>query len=275
MKPNDPKRGAAMASAAATAAGVTAAATLMYAPAAGATTDEAVSYAYGISARGLAEVPPTPYIESMGAPQHKNLVEASLPEGSDLKASAHLVNLHAKKDQAKVHIVDADVASGQLPQELEAMLPSSSGITAHVLKARCHKGEGSSKILKLEIGGQEIPPQGHGSKVEPNTTIAVPPGDQGEKLVEITLNKQVEHEDGSLTVTALQVKVLEGTAAGQVVNLAQAHCGPVAGGNGSPAPDPTPTESETTPPDDDKPTHENLPPAPAPDPVSGDFAVTG
>lgn len=270
MKLNDPKRGAA-AGAAVTAAGVTAAAALMCAPAAGATTGEPVSYAYGISAHGLAEVPPTPYVESMGHPQHKNLVEPSLPEGSDLRASAHLVNLHAMKDQAKVHIVDADVASGQLPEELQALLPSSSGITAHVLKARCHKGEGSSKILKLEIGGQKIPPRGQGPKVEPNTTIAVPPGDQGQKLVEITLNKQVEHEDGSLTVTALQVKVLEGTAAGQVVNIAQAHCGGVAGGDESP--DPTPTESETTPPPDkDGP---KPPPAPAPEPAPGNFPVTG
>ena len=327
MSKHDPRRSV-RAGAAVAVAGMAAAAGLAYAPAAVAAS---TSYAYGVSASGLVDITPTPYVKSSGAPAHAQLVKASLPPESSL-VTAKLLNVHANEGKAKAHVVGLslgneqllDTLDDQVPEQLRGQLSdleqqlsqlakkvpgagkavgsASSGlISAQVLKARCHKGEGRSKILKLRVGGEKIEvPAGLG-KVDPNTTIALPP-EGATQLVEITLNKQVQHDDGSLTVTALQIKLLEGTPAEQVINVAQAHCGGDGeydeGGKDSPSPQPTepenPQESEkpgpdgqTDAPDDpetsgpeektDAPSSDeaDVPAAPAPEPATGNFPITG
>ncbi|MGH3322198.1 MAG: choice-of-anchor P family protein, partial [Nocardioidaceae bacterium] len=141
--------------------------------------------------------------------------------------------------------------------------PPKLGLKAEVIKATCTGGRGAVEIVGLTAGGKPVIP-GDETSVPANTTIAVPPGSDS-PVAEIALNKQVKQDDGSLTVTALHVELLDGTKLGQVVNVAQAHCGMTAGHE---TPGPGPTEQPG-------PGGGNAPEASAPEPVSGSLPVTG
>ncbi len=260
MKVRNMKQRSVRAGAAATAAGMAAAASLALVPSAAAS-PEGGSYAYAISASGIIDIQKTPYVSSNGKPQHDNLAHAALPQDNPA-VEAKVLNVKAQqghKSWAKV--VGLRLGGGQnplteqLPAELRQQLEG--GLGAKVLKATCNGGEGDTQVVGLTLGGKEIP-EGKG-KVPANTTIAIPPGAE-QQIAKITLNKQVT-EGGGLTVTALQIKLLGNTPGKQVINVAQAHCAkaPSSGDSTNPGPG-----------NGGKP-----PQAPAPDPADGNLPITG
>jgi hypothetical protein len=194
--------------------------------------------AFGVSATGLVNIPQTPAVSSLTGPGHKSLVE--LPANPLVKLKA--LHTSAAAGASRASIVDLKVAKPAL--------------SAHLITSKCVGGVGSSHLVKASIAGHRL-----AADAAPNSTVAIPV--QGLGSVSVVLNKQVHNADGSLTVTAIEVKV--GLAAGkaQAIAISSATC---AAGDATPpkTPGPTPT-STSTPPGQ----------APVPTPVPSDLPVTG
>jgi hypothetical protein len=137
--------------------------------------------------------------------------------------TAKAITSSAKQDgsgpvQAKAAIVDA---------ALPVLAPlAGSTPKASVISSECNStAEGitaSSDIANLDLGRIGKLPVG----TAPNQKIGVP------GVVQVIVNEQIKHADGSLTVNALHVKLLGGQATGALGNgdivLASSTCGKVA-----------------------------------------------
>jgi len=170
-----------------------------------------VSWAYGVSAVGLVNVPQTPQVSSLKGPRDKSLAE--LPPNPLVKLK--VLHTSATPGRSRASVVDLKVARAAL--------------SAHLVTA-------------------------------PNSTVAVPVAGLG--TVSVVLNKQTRGADGSLTVTAIEVKLTLATGQAQAIDVSSATCS--AGTPKVPTPTPTPTRTGTTPPS-----------APVPTPVPTDLPVTG
>lgn len=191
------------------------------------------SSAFGLAATGLVNVPATPAVSSATAPYDKSLLE--LPPNPLVKLK--VLHTSAKGDRSRASVVDLRVAQAAL--------------SAHLITAKCQGGQGSSHLVKASLGGKRL-----AVDAAPNSTVTVPV--QGVGTVSATLNKQVKNADGSLTVTAIEVKLTLATGQAQTIAVSSATCS--AGDPSTPTPTPT-----------------NTPPgqAPAPTPVPTDLPVTG
>lgn len=251
-----------------TVAGVTA--TAMLAGSASAATGGSQASAFALSAEGPVPIDPVSAVSSTGSPESTSAAE--LPENPLLSASA--LSTQASPGRARASVADLNLGDG--------------AIAASLITATCTNGAGSAKLADLVIGGQHMP-----ASPAPNTTISVPPeggqvptdkakaltdkvksmvgdnealsdlqdraktlADSGLKVT-LTLNKQVPGDDGSLTVTALELKVSVGGKS-ETISVASATCNAVSNA--------TPTIAPTQPAGNE---------APAPEPVTGDFTVTG
>jgi hypothetical protein len=198
-----------------------------------------VSSAYGVSATGLVNLPAIPTASSVAGPRDKSLVE--LPPNPLVKLKA--LHTSATAGGSRASVVDLKVAKAAL--------------SAHLITAKCVGGEGSSHLVKASIGGHRL-----AVDAAPNSAVNVPI--QGLDAVSVVLNKQVRNPDGSLTVTAIEVRLGLVGGMGQAIDISSATC---AAGDATPpkvpgSPAPTPT---TNPPGE----------APAPTPVPSDLPVTG
>jgi hypothetical protein len=196
------------------------------------------SSAYGLSATGLVNVPAVPQVTSATGPHDKSLAE--LPPNPLVKLK--VLHTSAVGDRSRASVVDLKVAKAAL--------------SAHLITAKCVGGQGSSHLVKASLAGKRL-----AVDAAPNSTVAVPV--QGIGTVSVVLNKQVHNPDGSLTVTAIEVKLALATGEAQTIDISSATCAA-----GAPKPPTTPTPT---------PTPTNTPPgqAPVPTPVPSDLPVTG
>lgn len=194
------------------------------------------SSAYGLSATGLVNVPAVPLVNSVTGAHDKSLAE--LPPNPLVKLK--VLHTSAVPGRSRASVVDLKVAKAAL--------------SAHLITAKCVGGQGSSHLVKASLAGKRL-----AVDAAPNSTVAVPV--QGLGTVSVVLNKQVHNPDGSLTVTAIEVKLALATGEAQTIDISSATCAA-----GAPTPPTTPT-----------PTPSNTPPgqAPVPTPVPSDLPVTG
>jgi hypothetical protein len=194
------------------------------------------SSAYGLSATGLVNVPAVPLVNSVTGAHDKSLAE--LPPNPLVKLK--VLHTSAVPGRSRASVVDLKVAKAAL--------------SAHLITAKCVGGQGSSHLVKASLAGKRL-----AVDAAPNSTVAVPV--QGLGTVSVVLNKQVHNPDGSLTVTAIEVKLALATGKDQTIDISSATCAA-----GAPTPPTTPTPTPTTTPPGQ---------APVPTPVPGDLPVTG
>ncbi|WP_236792499.1 choice-of-anchor P family protein [Amycolatopsis sp. GM8] len=111
---------------------------------------------------------------------------------------------------------------------VDATLPVLAGLTggtpsASVIAAKCASTAsgvtGSSQVVGLDLGQLGTVPVA----AAPNTALGLP------GIVQVIVNEQIHHDDGSLTVNALHIKLLGGQLTGALgsgdIVLASATCG--------------------------------------------------
>ena len=226
--------------------------------------------AYALSASGLINITKLPHVVGEGK---DHLVHADLPTGSDRILHAGVFNSAVEEGYAKASTADVELG-----------LPGAPVISLGLVTAECDDAQGNVSIADLKVDGQEI----NLDQIKPNTEL-IPDPLQG--IARITLNKQADNGDGSLTVSALSVDLLNGT---QTVDLSTATCteteeAPAPAPEPAPEP-PEPTEEPPTPPaaggddgDDGNGGDDDLPgsrpdedgKAPTPVPQPGHLDVTG
>ncbi|GAB3480326.1 choice-of-anchor P family protein [Amycolatopsis cihanbeyliensis] len=164
---------------------------------------EAEDSAYAIAASKLITIPKTPHVVGSGK---ESLVAADLPPGEMPLLHMGVLNAEAEQGYAKASVAELKLDLPTLP------------ISAEKIVAKCDDRTGSIALATVKIGPKRIT---LGEHIKPNTTIGV------ENLATVTLNKQTENEDGSLTVTAISVKVLGKL---QTVDISSATCTEKQGG---------------------------------------------
>ncbi|WP_433179361.1 choice-of-anchor P family protein [Actinoallomurus sp. CA-150999] len=196
--------------------------------------------AYGLAATGLVNIPQTPAVT---ATADKSLVSLPANPLIDVK----VLHVTAKPASARASVVDLSIAKAAL--------------TAHLVTATCKGGTGTSTLADARIGNHRL-----AAYAAPNSALNIPV--QGLGTVGVTLNKQVRNPDGSLTVTAIEVRLTDA----QTISISSATCG---AGTSSRPPSPPPGQATGKP--IPGPTDPTRPPgqAPKPTPVPGNLPVTG
>lgn len=193
--------------------------------------------AFGLSATGLVNIPQTPAVTSSSGAQNKSLAELPPNPLVELK----VLHTSAAGASSRASVVDLKVVKAAL--------------SAHLITSKCVAGKGSSHLVKASVAGHRL-----AADAAPNSTITVPV--QGVGSVSVVLNKQVHNADGSLTVTAVEVKLGLATGKAQTIDISSATC---SAGQAAPPHQPAPTPTQSTPPGQ----------APVPTPVPSDLPVTG
>ncbi|MFB9836269.1 choice-of-anchor P family protein [Actinoallomurus acaciae] len=193
--------------------------------------------AFGVSATGLVNIPQVPAVTSSSGAQNKSLAE--LPPNPLVKLK--VLHTSAAGASSRASVVDLKVVKAAL--------------SAHLITSKCVAGKGSSHLVKASIAGHRL-----AAAAAPNSAITVPV--QGVGSVSVVLNKQTHNADGSLTVTAVEVKLGLATGQAQTIDISSATC---AAAQATPPHQPAPTPTQSTPPGQ----------APAPTPVPSDLPVTG
>lgn len=194
---------------------------VLLAPAAGATTPAAtgVNSAYAIAAKGLLGIDKSPYVTDADGFSQESLVKLNVPGVAQL----NLLNASAGAGQARASIADLTVGLG-------AGKPL---LTASAIESECAGGKGNSSLAKAKLGDITLD-----VAAPANTTVAVP------GVLSVVLNKQVKHDDGSITITAIAVKIDNL----QTLDLASVTCAPGDdnGGGGETTPTTSPTKTSTS-----------------------------
>lgn len=215
-------------------------------------TTEPVSSAYAISASGMVTFPPTPSVTSTAKPHTKTW--KSFPSNPVVKTFL-VGKVSAPAGNHSMAVVSAlDVLTPKA--SLPAGAPKLPGdlVFAEVAAARCDNGKATTYLSKVQIADKKLK-----VKAAPNTTVTVSLLNVGK--VTATLNKQVHNADGTLTVTAIELKITLGGKM-ETVDISSATCGRTATGGPSSTPTPTPTPASGG-------------EAPVPTPVNSDLPVTG
>jgi hypothetical protein len=197
--------------------------------------------AFGASATGLVNIPQTPMVSSLTGAHDKSLV--ALPANPLVRLKA--LHTSAVPGRSRASVVDLRIAKAAL--------------SAHLVTSTCVDGKGSSRLVGASLAGHRL-----AAAAAPNSTIAVPV--RGVGTVSVVLNKQVRGADGSLTVTAIEVRLALATGQSQTIDISSATCStPEATPPKTPGPTPSSPGTPTTPPSQ----------APVPTPVPSDLPVTG
>jgi hypothetical protein len=178
--------------------------------------------AYAIAADGLINIPKLPDVVGSG---DDSVVSADLPPEGEAVLSLGVLNASAGEGWSRASTAD-----------LELGLAGAPVIKASLLEVNCDDLKASTKIVGLKVDGEERAPE---NQVPANTEI-VP--EQLGQVAKVTLNKQVENEDGSLTVTAVSVDLLDST---QTIDISSATC--TDGGDGGEPTEPTKPTDPTEP----------------------------
>jgi len=221
--------------------------------------------AFALSASGLLNVSAVPALDGSRGYQERSVADLTTPDG---QLSAHALNVAVHETSARASVADLRIGLAQLPQlrDLDLGLLSASAV-----RAVCENGQGSATLARASLAGRplEVTPP-------PNTTIPLA------GLGSIVLNKQTRNADGSLTVTALHVRV-NGV---QDIDVASATCAKSASDSETPE-EPTTSPQPTTEPgkptdkpgdngdQGDKGDQNGPAKAPRPKPVRGHHPVTG
>ncbi|MEU6645053.1 choice-of-anchor P family protein [Saccharomonospora sp. NPDC046836] len=179
------------------------AAGLVFAPAAAAQ-EEPTNSAYAIAATGLLTIDPTPYVDDSNGAAEQSLASLNLPGNL---VGLDLLNARAGEGYAKASVADLRVDVSSLGQ-LGLTEPL---VSAQAIEASCEDGVATSSLARVAVAGVTVD-----VTAPPNTGIDIP------GLASVLLNKQVTNPDGSVTVTALSVKVSEL----QTLDIASATCAP-------------------------------------------------
>lgn len=220
--------------------------------------------AYAVAASGLIDVDPTPYVEGDEGPVSK--ISTALPTDAQAILELKALNAESMPGKSWSSVAELRLGGGSLPEQLS--------LHAELIKSTCSVEDGmSSKLVGLTIAGnsQDI--------AVPANTEVVPA--QLQDIARITLNKQTENADGSMTVTAVSIHVLEGEmipaqlseVAGQTINLASATCGPAEDGGETTPPDNGEDDGDKDNGDGDDAEEDGTAPTPVPQPDH--IAVTG
>ncbi|GHF03417.1 hypothetical protein GCM10017786_41430 [Amycolatopsis deserti] len=200
---------------------------VLLAPAAGATTttSDGVNSAYAIAAKGLLGIDPSPYVTDEKGFEQKSLATLNVPGLAQVK----LLNAAAGAGQARASVADVNVGLG-VGKPL---------LTATAIEAECEGGEGNSSLAKAKLGDITLD-----VNAPTNTTVAVP------GLLSVVLNKQTKADDGSITVTAISIKIDNL----QTLDIASVTCAPGDDDNGGETPTTSPTKTSTSKPGTSTPT---------------------
>lgn len=143
--------------------------------------------AFGLSASGLLRIDPITYVESPDG----NHVEGQLVGLGDV--------LGKYEDDIAFGVLTAE-ARGGASETAVTELNLLQLLRADLVRTYCNNGDGGMQIVAGSILGQELP-----EAPVPSQKLDISP------LLKLTLNDQVRHEDGSLTVTGIELTVLPGT----------------------------------------------------------------
>ncbi|MFD0904091.1 choice-of-anchor P family protein [Actinomadura sediminis] len=212
--------------------------------------------AFAIAAAGPVAIPATPSVSSDAQRPERESV-AELPNNPLVRASA--LNAAAWSGHARASVADL-------------VLPRL-GLKAAAVTAKCENGNGVSHLAKASLDGRRLQ-----ANAKPNSTVEIAVPKLGDASV--VLNRHVRDRDGSLTVTAIQVRVPLPGGKTQTIDIASATCGKAAdapGGPGGPGKTPggpgAPSAEPSAPPSSTPAVPTS--PAPVPTPVTGDLPVTG
>ncbi|HEY2765068.1 MAG TPA: choice-of-anchor P family protein [Pseudonocardiaceae bacterium] len=170
----------------ASAAGVgaaTAVAALLLGTLSGSAADASTASAYGLAAKGLVPISPTPHVQ---APPdgHAALVDLPSPLG------VGVLKVKAEGHTSSATAVDLNIADL---------------VKAKVIEAKCDNGTADSSILSGEVAGTKLPSNpGVGQKLDLSP------------IATVEFNRQSDNADGTRTVDALVVSVLPGGALSDV-----------------------------------------------------------
>jgi hypothetical protein len=148
--------------------------------------ESSTDYAYALEASGVLDINPISLVESTDG----SLVTDELLSIGDVAGeyeddiSLGLLTAEAESHRAETAVKEVNVLNL---------------LRADLIRTWCDNGEGGLQIINGTILGQKIP-----ETAVPGKDIDVSP------LLKLSLNDQVRHSDGSLTVTGLELKVLPG-----------------------------------------------------------------
>ena len=161
----------------------TAVAALLLGTLSGSAGEESTASAFGIAAKGLLPIAPTPRVE---APPdgHKALLEVPGPDTKGIYVA--LLKVEAEHFRSKATAVKVDIL----------------GVRLKVIEATCENGHGSSSIIKLDDGDKSSPYAGQEINLSP--------------VVKVEFNRQHRDHD-ELTVDAAVISLLPGDRRSQLL----------------------------------------------------------
>jgi hypothetical protein len=142
--------------------------------------------AYALSASGLLNIDPISYVESPDGNAAENQLAGI---GDVLGENQSAIGVGVLTAEARGGASETSVTKLNLLQLLRADL----------VRTYCEDGDGGMEIVRGTLLGRDLP-----ETPVPSQVLDVSP------LVKLTLNDQVRHEDGSLTVTGIELTVLPG-----------------------------------------------------------------
>jgi hypothetical protein len=142
--------------------------------------------AYALSASGLLNIDPISYVESPDGNAAENQLAGI---GDVLGEHQSAIGVGVLTAEARGGASETSVTKVNLLQLLRADL----------VHTYCEDGDGGMEIVRGTLLGRDLP-----ETPVPSQVLDVSP------LVKLTLNDQVRHEDGSLTVTGIELTVLPG-----------------------------------------------------------------
>ncbi|MBV8542467.1 MAG: hypothetical protein JO063_12685 [Pseudonocardiales bacterium] len=162
----------------------TAVAALLLGTLSGSAGEEPTASAFGIAAKGLLPIEPTPFVE---APRdgHKALLEVPGPDRNGIYVG--LLKVEAEKFRSKATAVKVDVL----------------GLRLKVIEATCENGHGDSSIIGTDSEGKSSPYSGQTLDLSP--------------VVKVEFNRQYRDHD-KLTVDAAVISLLPGDRHGQALS---------------------------------------------------------
>lgn len=142
--------------------------------------------AFALSASGLLNIDPISYVESPDGNAAENQLAGI---GDVLGENQSAIGVGVLTAEARGGASETSVTKLNLLQLLRADL----------VRTYCEDGDGGMEIVRGTLLGRDLP-----ETPVPSQVLDVSP------LVKLTLNDQVRHEDGSLTVTGIELTVLPG-----------------------------------------------------------------
>src|SRR5262245_32332833 len=163
----------------------TAVAALLLGTLSGSAGEEPTASAFGIAAKGLLPIEPTPYVEAPPGGE-KALLEVPGPHANGIYVA--LLKVEAERFHSKATAVKVDIL----------------GLKLKVLEATCENGHGESSIIKTDNdGGKSSPAEGQKLDLSP--------------VVKVEFNRQHRDRD-ELTVDAAVISLLPGEKLGQTIS---------------------------------------------------------